>query len=252
MWLYIGLLSALQWAACMMDAEKTEWNRFGYLVKVLSEDPSEPRVIGCTGTLITPSLVLTASKCIASDKANSIVIYAKGPYHRKRAVGSIIKDGVLAVLEIHPIKDEMCPRPPAPRRLSRLPIKLSLTNAPWERINLSDLSEADCRITGFETVNGKTQLTLVSVANFSSIHATMRTPVHVLKDGDTLVVDVSSGSPVCWDDLGLPLECLLDKRGWTQVGLLHSVTRVIDDPNNFTLSECDNAAVYILYILFSD
>ncbi|RCN45796.1 hypothetical protein ANCCAN_08185 [Ancylostoma caninum] len=242
MWLFIDILLLLRLAACMKDAEETEWNRSGYLVKILSESVTREGVRACTGTLISPSLVLTSSKCIDSDESNSIVIYAKGPNYRKRAVGSISMSGDFALLEIHPIKDEMCPRPPAPVRLSRLPINIKLTMAPWQRVNLEDISEQKCRITGFETT---------SVGNYSSVHNAMQTPVQVVRDGDTVVVDVSSGSPVCWDDIGLPLECMLDNKGWTQLGLLHTVMKNADDENEDVKSDCKDITA-LIFALFHD
>ncbi|EYC06434.1 hypothetical protein Y032_0076g1061 [Ancylostoma ceylanicum] len=243
MWLSIGILFLLRLATCMKDVEETEWNRSGYLVKILSESVTNEGVRACTGTLITPSLVLTSSKCIDTEESNAIVIYAKGPNHRKRAVGSISMSGDFALLEIHPIKDEMCPRPPAPVRLSRLPINIKLTAAPWQRVNLEDLSEQKCRITGFETT---------SVGNYSSVHNTMQTPVQAVRDGDTVVVDVSSGSPVCWDDIGLPLECMLDNKGWTQVGLLHSVMRAADDEVEDEPSDCNDITALIFAVFHDD
>ncbi|VDM77013.1 unnamed protein product [Strongylus vulgaris] len=109
-------------------------------------------------------------------------------------------------------------------------------------LNLNDLTEAKCRMTGFETV---------SVSNYSFIHNAMQTPAQVIRDRDTLVVDVAAGSPVCWDDIGLPLECLLENTGWTQVGLLHSVMRNIDNRTNSTLTDCDDIAA-LIFSPFSD
>ncbi|CAJ0609950.1 unnamed protein product [Cylicocyclus nassatus] len=242
MWLSICILCLLHLATCMRDVEEIEWNRSAYLVKTLAEAQDGDRVLGCTGTLITPSLVLTSSKCVDNTENNAVVIYAKGSRYRKRAVASITINGDFALLEFHPIKDELCPRSPAPVRLSRLPLNITLTAAPWEKVNLVDLPEAKCRMTGFETV---------SVSNFSFIHNVMQTPAQVVRDGDRLIVDVASGSPVCWDDIGLPLECLLPNKGWTQVGLLHSVIRNVDNRTNSTLTDCDDIRV-LVFATFSD
>ncbi|VDO82794.1 unnamed protein product [Heligmosomoides polygyrus] len=222
MWTVLAVLFVLQSVHCMRDAEETEWNRYGYLVKVLSQSPTnESRVIGCTGTLITPSLVLTSSKCIAADEGevgNAIVIFAKGTSHRKRAVGAIKHDDSVALLEIIPIRDEMCPPPPAPVRLSRLPVNVTLNAIPWNPVDLDGLPEKKCRINGFETKN---------VTNFSTDHVTMQAEVQLVKAGDAILVEVAEGTPICWDDIGLPLECMLDDETWTQVGFLESVVKEV-------------------------
>ncbi|KHJ99355.1 hypothetical protein OESDEN_00644 [Oesophagostomum dentatum] len=154
MWDFLAFLLVLHLATCMRDSEKTEWNRYGYLVKVLTETSDGTQVLGCTGTLITPSLVLTSSKCMENEDGNSVIIYAKGSRYRKRMAASVTISGDFAVLEIPPVKDEMCPSAPAPVRLSRLPVNVSLTSAPWENIKLNDVVERKCRITGFETTSG--------------------------------------------------------------------------------------------------
>ncbi|PIO66462.1 hypothetical protein TELCIR_11824 [Teladorsagia circumcincta] len=159
MWSVLASLFVLQAVHCMKDAEETEWNRYGYLVKVLSQSPvNESQVIGCTGSLITPSLILTSSKCIATDDdgetGNTMVIYSKGTTYRKRAVSSITQIDRIAVLEIIAIKDKMCPPPPAPARLSKLSMNVTLTSIPWQPVDLEVLPEKKCRINGFKTTDG--------------------------------------------------------------------------------------------------
>ncbi|XGW35056.1 hypothetical protein V3C99_018804 [Haemonchus contortus] len=220
-----AFLFVLQSVHCMKDAEETEWNRYGYLVKVLSQSPvNESHVIGCTGTLIAPSLILTSSKCIATDEdgetGNTIVIFSKGTSYRKRAVSSITQEDRIAILEIIPIRDEMCPPPPAPVRLSKLSVNVSLTSVPWQPIDIEVLPEKTCRLNGFKTTD---------VADFSSEHETMQAEVQVVRDDGGIVVEVQEGTPICWDDIGLPLECMLDDETWTQVGFLESVSRTVED-----------------------
>lgn len=48
----------------------------------------------------------------------------------------------------------MCPPPPAPVRLSRLPVNVTLNAIPWNPVDLDGLPEKKCRINGFETKNG--------------------------------------------------------------------------------------------------
>lgn len=245
MWTVLAVLFVLQSVHCMRDAEETEWNRYGYLVKVLSQSPTnESRVIGCTGTLITPSLVLTSSKCIAADEGevgNAIVIFAKGTSHRKRAVGAIKHDDSVALLEIIPIRDEMCPPPPAPVRLSRLPVNVTLNAIPWNPVDLDGLPEKKCRINGFETKN---------VTNFSTDHVTMQAEVQLVKAGDAILVEVAEGTPICWDDIGLPLECMLDDETWTQVGFLESVVKEIseEETEEPTTPTCANITSFFFWM----
>ncbi|KAK5972960.1 hypothetical protein GCK32_012122 [Trichostrongylus colubriformis] len=221
----LAFLFVLQCTYGMKDAEETEWNRYGYLVKILSQSPlNDSRVIGCTGTLIAPSLILTSSKCIATDDdgetGNTIVIYSKGTTHRKRAVSSITQIDRIAVLEIIAIRDEMCPPPPAPPKLSKLAMNVTLTSVPWQPVDLEMLPEKKCRINGFKTTE---------VSDFATEHETMQSEVQVVRDDGGIVVEVQEGTPVCWDDIGLPLECMLDDETWTQVGFLESVSRAMED-----------------------
>ncbi|KAK6045224.1 hypothetical protein COOONC_17271 [Cooperia oncophora] len=225
MWFVLAFLFVLQSVYCMRDAEETEWNRYGYLVKVLSQSPvNESRVIGCTGTLITPSLILTSSKCIATDEDGeagntAMSIYSeKDQRNRKRAVSSITQIDRIAVLEIIAIRDKMCPPPPAPARLSKLSMNVTLTSIPWQPVDLEVLPEKKCRINGFKTTEAQSKRTPVhSVSDFSTEHETMQAEVQVVKDDGGIVVE---------DDIGLPLECMLDGETWTQVGFLESVTKV--------------------------
>ncbi|VDN35360.1 unnamed protein product [Cylicostephanus goldi] len=69
MWLSVSILCLLHLATCMRDVEEIEWNRSAYLVKTLAETQDGDRVLGCTGTLITPSLVLTSSKCVDNTES---------------------------------------------------------------------------------------------------------------------------------------------------------------------------------------
>ncbi|WKY15989.1 hypothetical protein Q1695_001009 [Nippostrongylus brasiliensis] len=249
MWSIFAFLAVLQSVSCMRNADETEWNRYGYLVKVLSQSPTnESQVIGCTGTLITPSLVLTSSKCIAADEGevgNAIVIFARGQSHRKRAVGTIKRDDNIAILEINRIKDEMCPPPPAPVRISRLPVNVSLNSVPWNSIDLDTLPEKKCRINGFETKN---------VTNFSTDHITMQTDVQLMREGDAFIVEVAENTPICWDDIGLPLECMLDDVTWTQVGFLESVTRAVneDEPDEAIPVTCESITKFTFWIFNTD
>ncbi|PIO66461.1 hypothetical protein TELCIR_11823 [Teladorsagia circumcincta] len=57
----------------------------------------------------------------------------------------------------------------------------------------------------------------------------MQAEVQVVRDDNGIVVEVQEGTPICWDDIGLPLECMLDDETWTQVGFLESVTKVVED-----------------------
>ncbi|VDM54929.1 unnamed protein product [Angiostrongylus costaricensis] len=227
----------------MRDVTEVEWNRYGYLVKVLHEAKDMSKVLGCTGTIVSPSLVLTSAKCFGDEAdGNSLVIYSKGTSYRKRMVSSVVMAGDFAILEFHRIRDEMCPSAPAPVRLSRLPIEITLTSSPWKSINLDKLPKKKCRITGFETSN---------VTNFSSVHKTLQTDVQVVIDDDVVTVDVAGDSPVCWDDIGVPLECMLDNKSWTQVGLLQSVTRIVEDEENPSTSECGDITS-LVFTIFSD
>ncbi|KJH47141.1 hypothetical protein DICVIV_06792 [Dictyocaulus viviparus] len=137
----------------------------------------------------------------------------------------------------------MCPAAPAPVRLSRLPVESTLLTPPWKGVNIEELPEKKCRISGFQTTN---------VTSFSSMHIPLQTDVQVAIDDGMVVADVSSGgSPVCWDDIGIPLECMLDDKNWTQVGLLQSVTRFVEDEENPSMSECDDITT-LMFAIFSD
>ncbi|KAJ1364893.1 hypothetical protein KIN20_025081 [Parelaphostrongylus tenuis] len=46
----IALLTILTAVSCMRDVEEVEWNRYGYLVKVLHEAKDKSKVLACTGT----------------------------------------------------------------------------------------------------------------------------------------------------------------------------------------------------------
>ncbi|KAJ1364892.1 hypothetical protein KIN20_025080 [Parelaphostrongylus tenuis] len=157
-------------------------------------------------------------------------------------ISSVLLAGDFAILKFHQIRDEMCPSAPIPVRLSRLPIDITLTSSPWKSIKLDELPEKACRITGFETSN---------VTNFSSVHKTLQADVQLVRDGDMMIVNVAGESPVCWDDIGVPLECMLDNKSWTQVGLLQSVTRVVEDEENPSTSECGDIAT-LVFEIFSD
>ena len=57
----------------------------------------------------------------------------------------------------------------------------------------------------------------------------MQIEVKLVNDGDGIMkADVDQGRTACWDDTGLPLECMLSVEGeWTQVGVLHSVAMIV-------------------------
>ncbi|KAK6052178.1 hypothetical protein COOONC_10317 [Cooperia oncophora] len=96
-------------------------------------------------------------------------------------------------------------------------MNVTLTSIPWQPVDLEVLPEKKCRINGFKTTD---------VSDFSTEHETMQAEVQVVKDDGGIVVEVQEGTPICWDDIGLPLECMLDGETWTQVGFLESVTKV--------------------------
>ncbi|VDL70374.1 unnamed protein product [Nippostrongylus brasiliensis] len=63
-----------------------------------------------------------------------------------------------------------------------------------------------------------------------------------------------TGGYLLQDDIGLPLECMLDDVTWTQVGFLESVTRAVneDEPDEAIPVTCESITKFTFWIFNTD
>ncbi|CAD6189364.1 unnamed protein product [Caenorhabditis auriculariae] len=204
------------------NGDDIDWNRHGYLVKILLRERNTDNATACTGTLISPSAVLTSIKCFPNLPETTydgvlIIALPKTKKTLKRAMLSVHAEGEVAVIKIHKIQTKVCEPAPAPPRVARLNIKPTLLKTPWNHVDPLDLVYKHCRLVGFKTEDDPIDSVESSKA--------MSVELKLKEDSETLMfAEVSDAGTACWDDIGAPLECALNEEDvWVQVGLLDSI-----------------------------
>uniref|UniRef100_A0A8R1IYD2 Peptidase S1 domain-containing protein n=1 Tax=Caenorhabditis japonica TaxID=281687 RepID=A0A8R1IYD2_CAEJA len=220
----IILSLACTWTFSMYISDPAKWNRHQYLVKVLTKDIKIGNISTCTGTLLSPSIVVTSAKCFTENRQNTAaqaIILAKGTKDTiHKAMLAVKIEGDLAVMKIDPVKDDdFCDKEPYPARVSRLNFKPSLTDVVYQSVEPKDIQDSRCRVVGFTTND--------NVEKFASSHDVQVLELEVRADTDNLMfseVNGNSTGRACWDDIGAPLECIISEDNkWVQVGLVHGI-----------------------------
>ncbi|PAV55832.1 hypothetical protein WR25_24930 [Diploscapter pachys] len=217
------LATVLPLVAGIHRGDLVDWHRNGYLTKILIQDMSSNSITACTGSLISPTSVLTSSRCFHEGgkyRAVAIIMGSNGE-EMKRGALELFTEGDFAIVRIHAIKSvNLCPKRPEPIRVARLPLSNSLSSPTWQPVDIENMQEAKCRIIGFKSGEEPT--------DFTRNNKSMQVEVKLINDGDGIMrADVDQGRTACWDDTGLPLECMLSVEGeWIQVGVLHSVAMI--------------------------
>ncbi|PAV65182.1 hypothetical protein WR25_20038 [Diploscapter pachys] len=217
------LATLLPLVAGIHKGDLIDWHRNGYLAKILVQDMSDNSTMACTGSLISSTSVLTSSRCFhEGGRYQAVVIITRSNGEEmNRGALELFTEGDFAIVRIHAVKSvNLCPKRPEPIRVARLPLSNSLSSPAWQPVDIENMQEARCRIIGFESVEEPT--------DFTRSNKSMQIEVKLINDGDGIMrAGIDDKRTACWDDTGLPLECMLSVEGeWTQVGVLHSVAMI--------------------------
>ncbi|EFO82867.1 hypothetical protein CRE_00062 [Caenorhabditis remanei] len=236
-------------------ADPTRWTRHQYLVKVLTKDTKTGTISTCTGTLLSPSVVLTSARCFPKDQKNvagqAVVVKRDSLDLMNKAMLAVRIDGDMALMKIDAIKDEQfCDKDPHPPRVARLNFKPSLTEATYLTVQPKELQDMRCRVLGFKTKD--------DVEEFATSKELQILELDVRADQDNLMfseVNANTTGRVCWDDIGAPLECVLNDEDikWTQVGFVHGLYgRETDQDTNSTISFSCSDVQTMQFVVFND
>lgn len=248
--------SLLAFVFSMYIADPAKWERHQYLVKVLTKDTKLKNISTCTGTLLSPSVVLTSSKCFPDTRKNliaqAIIKKKDSSATMNKAMLAVKIDGDLALMKIDAVnEDHFCDKEPHPPRVARLNFKPSLTDATYRTIVSRDLQDSKCRVIGFETTE--------DVEDFATSHKVQVLDLDVHADTENLMfseVNSNSTGRVCWDDIGAPLECVLDVENnkYVQVGIVSGLYgREMDKEDNSTMVVVNCSEVQTMqFVVFSD
>ncbi|CAL2050540.1 unnamed protein product [Caenorhabditis brenneri] len=241
-------------ALSMYIADPSKWERHPYLVKVLTKDVKLGNISTCTGTLLSPSVVLTNAKCFQGDQKN---IAAQAIIRKKDTVDKLNKamlafriDDDLAIMKIDPVvEDQFCEKQPHPPRVSRLNFKPSLTEATYQNVDPKELKDSRCRVVGFTTNE--------NVEDFATSRGVQVLELDVFPDKDNLMfseVNANSTGRVCWDDIGAPLECVINEENkWVQVGLVNGLYgREMEKDTNSTMALSCSDVQTMQFVVFGD
>ncbi|GMT32749.1 hypothetical protein PFISCL1PPCAC_24046 [Pristionchus fissidentatus] len=222
------LLSSLLFAShAILNGHADKWSNYAHLVKILSRSSPDSSPLSCSGTLISPRLILTSSHCVmeGGKKLSEILISLSRPSKtalRKRA-SILLVNGTTAYLSLtHPIKPkEICPGGVPSGRVARLSITPSLTQSSIHSFDFDKIDSTTCRMVAFKSVENVDDF----LSNLEVETAVMK--VEVEKESLTMRrIDTSIPAP-CFEDAGAPFECLVGDE-FIQVGLLSSLLTVDD------------------------
>uniref|UniRef100_A0A914MTF7 Peptidase S1 domain-containing protein n=1 Tax=Meloidogyne incognita TaxID=6306 RepID=A0A914MTF7_MELIC len=147
----------------ILAGEEIDWNRNGFVVKVLAREGPNAPTKSCTGSLISASLVLTSGDCVVDrstkESLNEFVVFVSKPSDKElRSTGKLLErneQNGWALLRIAPQNiTELCPPSPAPKWVARLNFRPLLTSGPRLEVSQADLSSGEgavCFFVGFTT-----------------------------------------------------------------------------------------------------
>ncbi|VDM95731.1 unnamed protein product [Thelazia callipaeda] len=205
----------------IIGGEDKEWNRFGFLVKIFSREKLSNIVTSCTGTIISPRLVLTSSQCILNTttgkRLSEFVINA--PFMKgSRILGAeVVKIGeTWAIMEIPELKLSMlCPPAPAPRGVAQLNVRPTLLQSSIVSIDPLKLKRKKCWVVGFATTDNATEFVdqnNIRLIALKSLDAVKNKP-------NFLWSPIVANDTACWDDVGAALFCSTRAWGHMLVGI---------------------------------
>lgn len=220
----------------ILAGEEIDWNRNGFVVKVLAREGPNSPAKSCTGSLISASLVLTSGHCVVdrSTKENlhQFVVFVSKPSDKElRSTAKLLErneQNGWALLRIAPQNiTELCPPSPAPKWVARLNFRPLLTAGPRLEVSQADLSNGEgavCYFVGFTTTE--------KAEDFLTENRLLRIYLDKLEkppkdDGlNQYRSNIYSGFTACYDDAGAPLLCKLSKyqEPALQLGIFQSLT----------------------------
>jgi len=254
------LLLIIRPTFAILNGDPMDWNRNGYLVKVLGR--SEGRTISCSGTMISSALVLTSASCTtikATDEPMdeyAVVLSKLGKEQQHYYSGTLLETSATwALLQIEPQNlTEICPPGPAPKRISRLNQKPSMLSASTLDIDPMALNKYSCHMIGFETTT--------NASDFLNQHKVLklglekfRYPVGTEKFHRTSIFTSTAGAKftACFDDTGAALFCHVAPHGEIQVGLFQSLSVMEDETlEKDSLDMCTKATDMEFAIITAD
>uniref|UniRef100_A0A915P551 Peptidase S1 domain-containing protein n=1 Tax=Meloidogyne floridensis TaxID=298350 RepID=A0A915P551_9BILA len=209
----------------ILAGEEIDWNRNGFVVKVLAREGPNAPTKSCTGSLISASLVLTSGDCVVDrstkESLNEFVVFVSKPSDKElRSTGKLLErneQNGWALLRIAPQNiTELCPPSPAPKWVARLNFRPLLTSGPRLEVSQADLSSGEGAVS----------------EDFLNENRLLRIYLDKLEkppkdDGlNQYRSDVYSGFTACYDDTGAPLLCKLSKYQdpALQLGIFQSLT----------------------------
>ncbi|GMT04069.1 hypothetical protein PENTCL1PPCAC_26243, partial [Pristionchus entomophagus] len=206
----------------ILNGHADRWTKHPHLVKILARSSSSSPPLACSGTLISPRLVLTASDCVmeAGKIVSEVLVMFTRPTKpplRKQATLALL-NGTLAYLSLaHPMKPEdICPSGIPSGRASLLSIIPSLTHYPVTPFEWDKMDTTTCRMVAFHSA--------VNVSHFLSSTAVETAVMKGEVEGETIGVKRrNTAEPAaCWEDTGAPFECLVGQE-FIQVGIFTSL-----------------------------
>ncbi|GMR32765.1 hypothetical protein PMAYCL1PPCAC_02960, partial [Pristionchus mayeri] len=204
----------------ILNGHDDEWNKYAHLVKIVSRSSNSSAPLLCSGTLISPRLVLTATDCVIHDgkKASEVMVaFVRSfkPALRKRATIAAV-NGTLAYLSlVHPLtSNEICPE--GDPHLAHLSIVPSLTRPSITPFDWAKIDATTCRMVAYRS--------LKNVSHFLSSSSVATAVMKVDVEEESLTMRrVDTGVPApCFEDAGAPFECLVGDE-FIQVGLFISL-----------------------------
>uniref|UniRef100_A0A1I7TWE3 Peptidase S1 domain-containing protein n=1 Tax=Caenorhabditis tropicalis TaxID=1561998 RepID=A0A1I7TWE3_9PELO len=248
------LASICAFALSMYTADPAKWDRHQYLVKVLTKDVKIGNISTCSGSLLSPSVVLTSANCFPNEiknvAAQAIIRKKDSSDMMNKAMLAVRIDDDLAVMKIDAVQDEhFCDKDPHPPRVARLNFKPSLTEATYQTVEPKDLQDSRCRVVGFTTND--------DVEDFASSQEVQVLELDVRADQDNFMfseVNANSTRRACWDDIGAPLECIINEETkWVQVGVLNKLYgRKMEEDTNSTMTVTCSDVQAMQFVVFGD
>uniref|UniRef100_A0A915DZC1 Peptidase S1 domain-containing protein n=1 Tax=Ditylenchus dipsaci TaxID=166011 RepID=A0A915DZC1_9BILA len=255
--LSMWLCHLLMQSEAVLNGDKVFWNGYGFMTKVLARGENR-RAQSCTGSLISPSLVLTAAECMINRTTRAKltefqVLVAKIKGSKKQYDARLVDmNENWALLQIQPLNTtELCPAEPIPPRMVKLNMKPSLLAAAQYSIDEAYITDNDkCYLVGFEHSSDP--------AAFIPNQNVQRISLEKLKKpepdtGTFYRSRIVQNRTACFDDTGAALICHVGIQGHVQVGLFQSLSIAEDNKlNKSSAAVCSKAAQMEFSLLTSD
>uniref|UniRef100_A0A915D925 Peptidase S1 domain-containing protein n=1 Tax=Ditylenchus dipsaci TaxID=166011 RepID=A0A915D925_9BILA len=215
----------------LLNGNLVEWNQYRSLVKVLARSENLD-VQSCTGSLISPSLILTASECVIHRTARVrmsefLVIMTQADKTIRKLSGKLVDLAEdWALLQISPQNiSELCLPYPAPNGITRLNLKPSLLSPAFLDIPNSSIGKLNCHILGFvHTDKASDFVKQQKVFKMDLEHLT-----ETVSDNQKIYRSrIFMNYTACFDDTGTALICNVMGYGPLQLGMFQSLNVASD------------------------